>query len=453
MSSFQIFQDQENGGAVRRAKQNAKTKTEGQKRSVLGVVNENRVRVQQPRAAKQQPVLKATDENAFARKNEAKACESKPKFEIRKEEPKKVVPEPVIEVKEEVVVEDIAAVEENVENDRESGEISNSISHLQIPDENELNLDMSMDSIIGSPMSVDRSVAQRRINYQQVEEEFYNVTEYQTEIYKYMKSAELKFRPKPGYMRKQPDITYSMRSILVDWLVEVADEYNLHGETLFLAVSYIDRFLSYMSVVRGKLQLVGTAAMFIAAKFEEIYPPDVSEFVYITDDTYTKKQVLRMEHLILKVLTFDMSTPTILRFATKYNLAAHSSEPTKHLSQYLCELSLLDGERFMHFLPSEMAAAAVALARHTMGAEPWPENLRELTGLSIEHLGSCLDPLTLAFSEAPMHPQQAIRDKYKVSKWSCVSLLGPLRPTLVSMLPKPAAETTPKKITKSSSSQ
>ena len=56
-----------------------------------------------------------------------------------------------------------------------------------------------------------------------------------------------------------------------------------------------------MSVLRGKLQLVGTAAMFIAAKFEEIYPPDLAEFVYITDDTYSKKQVLRMEHLILKV--------------------------------------------------------------------------------------------------------------------------------------------------------
>jgi cyclin A len=72
-------------------------------------------------------------------------------------------------------------------------------------------------------------------------------------------------RPKPGYMRKQPDITYAMRSILVDWLVEVAEEYRLQTETLYLAVSYIDRFLSFMSVVRAKLQLVGTAAMFIAA--------------------------------------------------------------------------------------------------------------------------------------------------------------------------------------------
>ena len=66
-------------------------------------------------------------------------------------------------------------------------------------------------------------------------------------------------------MRKQPDITSSMRSILGDWLVEVSEEYKLHRETLCLSINYIDRFLSQMSVLRGKLQLVGTAAMFLAA--------------------------------------------------------------------------------------------------------------------------------------------------------------------------------------------
>jgi cyclin A len=56
-----------------------------------------------------------------------------------------------------------------------------------------------------------------------------------------------------------------MRSILVDWMVEVAEEYKLERETLCLAVSFVDRFLSVMAVARNKLQLVGTAAMFIAA--------------------------------------------------------------------------------------------------------------------------------------------------------------------------------------------
>ena len=76
---------------------------------------------------------------------------------------------------------------------------------------------------------------------------------------------QVNYLPKWNYMTKQPDITFTMRSILIDWLIEVGEEYKLQTETLFLAVNYIDRFLSYMSVQRAKLQLVGTACMFIAA--------------------------------------------------------------------------------------------------------------------------------------------------------------------------------------------
>lgn len=72
-------------------------------------------------------------------------------------------------------------------------------------------------------------------------------------------------------MRRQPDVTYSMRAILVDWLVEVAQEYKLQNETLYLAISFIDRFLSLMSVVRAKLQLLGTAAMFVASYVAELF--------------------------------------------------------------------------------------------------------------------------------------------------------------------------------------
>lgn len=52
---------------------------------------------------------------------------------------------------------------------------------------------------------------------------------------------------------------------------------------------------------RSNLQLVGVAALFISSKYEELYPPDISDFVYITDDTYTKQQVIEMEKHILKV--------------------------------------------------------------------------------------------------------------------------------------------------------
>ena len=120
-----------------------------------------------------------------------------------------------------------------------------------------------------SPMVLDTSIDPHHMQHEETPSERLDnllmCSDYAEEIYQYMREQELKHRPKPGYMRKQPDITNSMRCILIDWLVEVAEEYKLHRETLFLAVNYIDRFLSQMSVLRNKLQLVGTACMFLAA--------------------------------------------------------------------------------------------------------------------------------------------------------------------------------------------
>ena len=113
----------------------------------------------------------------------------------------------------------------------------------------------------------------------------------------YCVHLKVRFRPNASYMRKQPDISSNMRSILMEWLVEVADEYKLHSQTLYLGASYVDRFLSRMSVTRSKLQLLGTASLYLAAKLEEIYPPELKDFVYITDDTYTKRQVRHLQLL------------------------------------------------------------------------------------------------------------------------------------------------------------
>jgi len=249
--------------------------------------------------------------------------------------------------------------------------------------------------------------------------------EYSQDIYQYLKMKETEDMPKPLYMRKQPHITFNMRTILVDWLVEVAGEYNLCAETLHLTFSYIDRFLSYMSVERSKLQLVGIACMFVASKFEEIFPPHVDEFVYITDDTYTKAQILRMEHLILRVLGFDLSVPTSHQFANHLCQIFQMEEQELHLAMYLLELSFLDGSTFLKFSPSLMAASSVALARHTMGEEAWSEEMADMAGYSIYHLNECVVALQEAFVNADSRTQQATRNKFKSSRYHSVSEISP----------------------------
>lgn len=252
----------------------------------------------------------------------------------------------------------------------------------------------------------------------------YELPDYQTDILEYLKEAEVRFRPKPDYMRKQPDINGNMRTVLVDWIVEVCEEYRLNTETLYLAVSYVDRFLSIMSVVRSKLQLVGTSAMFIAAKLEEIYPPDVADFVYITDDTYTKKQVLRMEQLILRALSFDVCAPTPHIFVNLFAVMENLSDPVRHLAMYLCELSLLYSTPFLQYLPSRVAAAALAYARLLLnyeGGRMWTRGMELTTGYELAHLQQVICELSAVHEKCPQQVQKAVPEKYRAPKYNEVA--------------------------------
>uniref|UniRef100_A0A8D0H1P5 Cyclin-A2 n=1 Tax=Sphenodon punctatus TaxID=8508 RepID=A0A8D0H1P5_SPHPU len=278
-------------------------------------------------------------------------------------------------------------------------------------------VDISFDSPSIMDMSVIQEVEERvNVNH---------VPDYVEDIHTYLREMEVKCKPRAGYMKKQPDITNNMRAILVDWLVEVGEEYKLQNETLHLAVNYIDRFLSSMSVLRGKLQLVGTAAMLLASKFEEIYPPEVAEFVYITDDTYTKKQVLRMEHLVLKVLSFDLAAPTINQFLTQYLLHQPANAQLESLAMYLGELSLIDADPYLKYLPSVIAAAAFHLAVYIIHGQTWPGSLSRMTGYTLESLKPCLLDLHKTYLKAAQHTQQSIREKYKNVKYHGVSLIEP----------------------------
>ncbi|XP_054482071.1 cyclin-A1 isoform X2 [Anoplopoma fimbria] len=255
-------------------------------------------------------------------------------------------------------------------------------------------------------------------------EEVHCVSEYAEDIHLHLRESEMRTRPRPGYLEKHPEITNGMRVILVDWLVEVVQEYKLRSETLHLAVNYLDRFLSCTAYVkRGKLQLVGTAALMIAAKYEEIFPPELNEFVYTTDNTYTNKQLVRMEHVFLRVLAFRMAAPTTNQFLHLF-MSIHSvSANTENLALYVAELSLLEIDPFLQYTPSIVAAGAYCLATYTVNKSLWPDSLHAFTGYATADIMPCMTDLHKLHIGAESCPQQAIREKYKSSKYGGVSLI------------------------------
>jgi len=251
---------------------------------------------------------------------------------------------------------------------------------------------------------------------------------YAKNIYAYLRERELVFRVSPQYMQTQRDINATMRAILVDWLVEVAEEYRLESETLHLSINYIDRFLGYVPVARSKLQLVGVSCMLLAAKFEEIHPPGVDEFVYISDNTYHRHEILAMEGTILNRLQFELSVATPKTFLSRYvrvaQIGGACDSTAASLCHYLCELTLQE-YAFLKYRPSELAAAALRLALHTVHLPAWNTTLEAMSGYDTDSLSDCVADVLRVYRDAEANNLQAVREKYSHAKFLCVSLLTP----------------------------
>ncbi|NP_001237765.1 putative cyclin-A3-1 [Glycine soja] len=255
---------------------------------------------------------------------------------------------------------------------------------------------------------------------------------YVSDIHEYLREMEMqkKRRPMVNYIEKfQKIVTPTMRGILVDWLVEVAEEYKLLSDTLHLSVSYIDRFLSVNPVTKSRLQLLGVSSMLIAAKYEETDPPSVDEFCSITDNTYDKAEVVKMEADILKSLKFEMGNPTVSTFLRRYANVASDVQKTpnsqiEHLGSYIGELSLLDYD-CLRFLPSIVAASVIFLAKFIIWPEvhPWTSSLCECSGYKPAELKECVLILHDLYLSRKAASFKAVREKYKHQKFKCVANL------------------------------
>ncbi|XP_042474682.1 cyclin-A1-4-like isoform X2 [Zingiber officinale] len=258
------------------------------------------------------------------------------------------------------------------------------------------------------------------------------------DIYGHLRMAETKKRPSMDFMEVvQTDIKANMRSILVNWLVEVAEEYQFEPDTLYLTVNYIDRYLSVNDINRQRLQLLGVACMLIASKYVEICAPQVEEFCYLTDNTYFKDEVLQMEAEVSKCLKFEMSAPTAKCFLRRFIRAAQASfeVPTmqiESLANYVTELSLLE-YKLLRYAPSVIAASAIFLAKFIWQPtkRPWNATLSRYTLYKPSDLCNCVKALHGLLCASAGSKLLAIRDKYSqpgymyVAKKHCPASIPP----------------------------
>ncbi|GAV00216.1 hypothetical protein RvY_11098 [Ramazzottius varieornatus] len=263
------------------------------------------------------------------------------------------------------------------------------------------------------------------------------VCAYVEHIYAYLHQRE-KDVVAANYMDKL-SVNTRMRAILIDWMVSVQYKFHMCQDTLYLAVSIVDRFMSTpeLDITKEELQLVGVTALFIASKFEEVYPPEVSDFAYIADNACTKAQILETELVISQTLNFDFTRPNSNHFLRRCSKAAQSDAEDYVMAKYICELALLDCS-FVAVYSSLTAAAAMYLMLNIQAqrladgssmdlsddsSTLWTADLEYYSMYKEKEVQPIAQRLLAMVQAAPTAKQQCIFKKYSSKKMFEVSTI------------------------------
>ncbi len=246
--------------------------------------------------------------------------------------------------------------------------------------------------------------------------------EYLHEIHQNLIEEEMQIQTFFGYMKNHCDINEQMRAILIDWIIEVHSKFNLKEETLFLCVFIIDKFLKCEIIPRSKLQLLGVTSIMIACKQEEIYSPSIRDFVCITDNAYTKKEIFEMEFQILKTMEFNTVSPSSLRFFELIAMDFNFNSKEYNFGLYLLELYLID-YRMTKFIPSVIACSAAYIVMKFFKLENYPKIYTDwnINSGSSSVVKDCAREMCFLVDNITGSTLQATKKKFSHEKYDMVS--------------------------------
>lgn len=182
------------------------------------------------------------------------------------------------------------------------------------------------------------------------------MSRYSKQIEKYFESLDIVFE----YNEK--DVSFEMRSLLIDWFIAIHDKLSLCDDTLYLGIFLIDRFLDGRSISTNKLQLVGITALFIASKFEEVISPDLNSFIELTDHSFSEIEIKKAEKYMLYTLDYQIKYVNPLYFLRRVSKANNYEKKSRKMAKYFLELMTLHKE-FYKFKKNVTCTTAMYLSR------------------------------------------------------------------------------------------
>ena len=233
-----------------------------------------------------------------------------------------------------------------------------------------------------------------------------------------------------NYMTDQNEINEQMRSVLIDWLIDVHHKFQFKEETLFMTILIIDRYCTIRQILRVNLQLLGITAMMIACKHEEIDLPKIEDFIYITDNAYTKNDIVKLENNILIALNFELLYPSAVRFFEYLSLNFNFDKKAICMGKYLMESFLLD-IKYVKYKASVISCACAYIVMKFFKIEGYQESyakkyfmLNENEDLPLGHgVKDCAQDICIFVDNIKSSNYLACFKKYSKNEFEKVALL------------------------------
>ncbi|XP_036436116.1 G2/mitotic-specific cyclin-B1 [Colossoma macropomum] len=324
---------------------------------------------------------------------------------------------------------------EPVKQPKESPKIENEVQILSEPSS-----PVPMETSGCAPEDLCQAFSDVLLNIKDVDADDYDnpmlCSEYVKDIYKYLRQLEADQAVRPRYLEGR-EVTGNMRAILIDWLVQVQIKFRLLQETMYMTVAIIDRFLQDHPVPKKQLQLVGVTAMFIASKYEEMYPPEIADFAFVTDRAYTTAQIREMEMKILRVLKFSFGRPLPLQFLRRASKIGEVTAEQHTLAKYFVELTMVDYD-MVHFPPSQVASAAFALMLKVFSCGEWTPTLQYYMGYTEDNLIPVMQHIAknVVKVNEGLSKHLAVKNKYSSQKQMRIASISQLKSSLIKDLAK-----------------
>ncbi|SCU84978.1 LAFA_0D13168g1_1 [Lachancea sp. 'fantastica'] len=209
------------------------------------------------------------------------------------------------------------------------------------------------------------------------------VVEYAEDIFEHLYQREKQTTATYNYLKAKQSPQHlrpSLRAILIDWLIEVHMKFQLLPETLYLAINVMDRFMALRKVSMAKLQLLAVSSLLIAAKFEEINLPKLSQYAYITDGACTCQDIKEAEMYVLTTLKFNIGWPNPLNFLRRISKADDYDNSIRAHAKFFMEYAMSCPE-FVDVVPSRISAMATYCARACLDVSiKWSETSKLYSG-------------------------------------------------------------------------